>query len=147
MMNPEHLEGMLEEMIEIYKNPKIIKFLHLPVQSGSNEVLRVMGRKYTVEEFENMVGRFREALDNIGERSEHKLIISTDIIVGFPSETEEQFKETVSLVERIKPEVLNISKFYARPGTRAKKMKQLASEIIKKRSVEVSRIFEEIRKL
>ncbi len=137
MGNPEHTRKYLNELIEVYKNPKIMKFVHLPLQSGSNRVLNDMKRKYTAEEFEFIVNGFREEIPGI--------TISTDIIVGYPAESEEDFQQTVDLVKRLRFEVINISKFASRPGTYASKLKQLSSQIIKQRSVELSIIYREIR--
>ncbi|MBT3984665.1 tRNA (N(6)-L-threonylcarbamoyladenosine(37)-C(2))-methylthiotransferase [archaeon] len=126
MANPEHILPILKELIEVYKSDKIIKFIHIPVQSGSNKVLKEMGRKYSVEQFKKIVKAFREEIKDIH--------ISTDIIVGFPSESDKDFQGTLDLLEDIKPEVLNVSKFAPRPKTEAANMKQLKSEVIKDRS-------------
>jgi len=126
MANPEHILPMLKELIEIYKKDKMIKILHIPVQSGSNKVLKEMGRKYTVEQFKKIVKEFRKNIPNIH--------ILTDIIVGYPTESEKDFRATLTLLEETKPEVLNTSKFAPRPKTEASKLKQLKSQIIKERS-------------
>lgn len=137
MGNPEHVKKYVDSLVEVYKSPKIMKFVHLPVQSGSNKVLNDMKRKYTTEEFENIIKKFREAIPGI--------TISTDIIVGYPIETDEDFRQTIGLVKRLKFEVINISKFASRPRTLASKLKQLPSQIIKQRSVELTKIYKEIR--
>ena len=137
MMNPWHTKRILSELIEVYKNNKIIKFLHIPVQSGSDNLLMKMRRTRNIEDFRYIVKIFREKISAI--------TISTDIIVGYPEETEEDFQLTIGLIKEIKPEVVNISKFSSRPGTYASKLKQLSSQIIDKRSVELTRIYKEIR--
>ncbi len=134
MMNPDHVISMLDELIEVYKNPKIFKFIHIPVQSGNNEILQLMKRKYFVGDFKKIVDRFRESFDHI--------TISTDIIVGFPTETKEQFQNSLNLVEEIKPNVINISRFNPRPGTDAAKMEQLSGEEIKNRSRLLTSVFD-----
>ena len=136
MGNPEHTRKYLNELIEVYKNPKIFKFIHFPVQSGSNKVLKDMKRKYTIEEFESIINKFRENIPGIS--------ISTDIIVGYPTETEEDFQQTLNLVKRLKFEVINISKFASRPNTIASKLKQLPSKLIKERSIELTKAYKEI---
>ncbi|MBU0470769.1 MAG: tRNA (N(6)-L-threonylcarbamoyladenosine(37)-C(2))-methylthiotransferase [Nanoarchaeota archaeon] len=136
MMNPDHLSKIQDKLIEAYQNEKIFKFLHLPVQSGNNEILTRMVRKYTVEEFKNQIKAFRKAIPNIN--------IMTDIIVGFPGETEEQYWDTLNLVREIMPDSVNISKFWARPKTPAAKMKPLPGEVIKHRSKVLSEIFNNI---
>src|SRR3989344_8285 len=127
MMNPEHVIKYLDELIEIYKNPKIIKFIHIPLQSGSDKVLKEMNRGYTVKQYKTIVKKFGKEIPNIH--------IITDLIVGYPSETEKDFKETLKIVKELKFNVVNISKFSPRPGTKASKLKQLTSQEIKKRSV------------
>ncbi|MBI4158674.1 tRNA (N(6)-L-threonylcarbamoyladenosine(37)-C(2))-methylthiotransferase [Candidatus Woesearchaeota archaeon] len=125
MMNPWHVRRMLNGLIEVYKNDKIEKFLHIPVQSGSNMILREMRRNHTKEDFINIVHKFRSDFKGIS--------IITDIIFGYPTETEEDFKETLDLIREIKPEVVNLSRFSSRPGTGANKLKQLPTEILKER--------------
>ncbi|MEM1586526.1 MAG: tRNA (N(6)-L-threonylcarbamoyladenosine(37)-C(2))-methylthiotransferase [Candidatus Bathyarchaeia archaeon] len=126
MMNPNHAIKMLPELIDIYKSERIFKFLHLPVQSGDDEVLRMMNRKYTVEEFKRIVNSFREEISDI--------TIVTDIICGFPGESEEAFKRTLQLIKDVKPDIVNISKFFPRPNTPAARMKQIDSREVASRS-------------
>lgn len=127
MMTPNVAEPILNDLIKAFQDEKVFKFLHLPVQSGNDEILEHMNRHYTVEDFENLVSRLREGIPGLS--------LSTDIICGFPGETADQFQDSVELVEDIKPDVLNISRFGSRPGTEAEKMpdKVSASEI-KRRS-------------
>ncbi len=136
MMNPLHIKPFLDELIEAYKSEKFFKFLHLPVQSGSNEVLRHMRRGYRVEDFVFFVNRFREEIPDI--------TISTDIIVGYPTEREKDFRKTVSLLKKVKPDVVNLSRFTARKGTIAASLKQLDSKIVNERSKKVHEIVRKI---
>ncbi len=133
MMNPTPLTAILDELVEVFKNKKIKKFIHIPVQAGSNKVLKEMNRKYTVEDFKKIINKFRKEIPGI--------IVSTDIIVGYPTETKADFEETVKLVKEMKFEVLNLSKFASRPGTIASKMKKLPTQEIKRRSVEIDRLY------
>jgi threonylcarbamoyladenosine tRNA methylthiotransferase CDKAL1 len=126
MMNPNHVLKFLDELIEAYQDPKVYKFLHLPVQSGDNEVLRRMGRNYTVEEFEEIVREFRKRIPGLN--------LNTDIIVGFPGESDEAFQNTVELVKRVRPDKINVSRYSPRPGTIAAKWKQLPGWKVKERS-------------
>jgi len=128
MMNPTYVknEEMLDELIDAMKNNKIQKFVHIPVQSGSNEVLKAMRRGYTVSDFEKIVMEFRKKIPN--------LLVITDIIVGFPTENEKDFNETIELIKRVKPEKVNISKFGARPDTDAAKMEQFDVKVVNERS-------------
>ncbi len=136
MMNPNHMKPILGELIEIYKNPKIYKSIHIPVQSGSDKILKSMRRGYKVKNFEKIVKEFRKIFPNI--------TLSTDIIVGFPSEKESDFKETIEMIKRVRPDIVNISKFAPRPRTKAKRMKQLDNMVIKKRS---KRLADLVRKI
>jgi len=126
MLNPNHALEFLDELIEIYKHPNMFRFVHLPVQSASNKILKLMNRKYRVEDFVRIVKKLRKAIP--------KLTIATDIIVGFPGETEEDFKRTYNLLQELRIPVVNLTKFCPRPGTPAKRMKQLDTKIIKQRS-------------
>jgi len=133
MMNPEHAIKIIDELVEIYKDKRVIKFIHIPVQSGSSKVLEDMGRKYKVKDFVGIVNKFRKEIPEI--------CISTDIICGYPTETENDFEKSILLIKKTKPNVLNISKFASRPGTKASKLKQLSSETIKNRSRRMSELF------
>lgn len=126
MMNPTHIKPILNELIEIYKHPKVYKFIHIPVQSGSDHTLLRMKRGYETKDFERIVKEFRKSLPNI--------TLSTDIIVGFPGERENDFKETFGLIKRTRPDIVNLSKFGARPKTEAARMKQVDNKITKGRS-------------
>ncbi|MFX0133484.1 MAG: tRNA (N(6)-L-threonylcarbamoyladenosine(37)-C(2))-methylthiotransferase [Candidatus Hodarchaeota archaeon] len=127
MMNPKSLIPILKKLIEIYSHPNLYKFLHLPLQSGDNEILVVMNRNYTTENFVKIINEFRSKFP--------LLTLSTDLIVGFPGETEEQFKNSLNLLEMIQPDIVNISRFGLRPKTKAKEMSnKISAEIIKNRS-------------
>ena len=127
MMNPNHVLNMLEDLIHVFKSDKVFKFVHLPVQSGDNQVLGLMNRFYSVEDFEEIVCRFREEIPEV--------TLATDVICGFPGESDEAFGRTLKLVEDVKPDVVNVSKFFPRPGTVAEKMRsRLSSRDVKVRS-------------
>ncbi len=131
MLNPEHLNKYFDQLLDTYKSEKIYKFIHLPVQSGSNRVLRDMKRNYTIEEFEGYVKEIKEKVKGIG--------IETDVIVGYPTESSEDFEQSNDMLERIKPMVTNISKFGSRPHAVASKLKQIGNLEMKKRSTEMAR--------
>jgi threonylcarbamoyladenosine tRNA methylthiotransferase CDKAL1 len=140
MMNPMHLLDILEPMVKVYKNDKVFKFLHVPVQSGNNQILESMKRKYPVEDFRKIVNMFRNNIPN--------LTLSTDIICGFPGETEGQFNDSLKLVKELRPDLLNISRFQARPGTEAAKMEgQIDGGTTKKRSRLLTDIFTNISRM
>jgi threonylcarbamoyladenosine tRNA methylthiotransferase CDKAL1 len=128
MMTPNLVTEMQSRLIASFDNPKIFKFLHLPVQSGDDTVLQHMHRFYTAAEFKGIVNTFRNEFP--------QLTLATDVIVGFPGENAEAFKNTLKLLEEVKPDVVNVSKFFARPKTVAAKMKDglVEKEEIKRRS-------------
>jgi len=136
MLNPRHALQMLDGLIEIYQDNKMFKFIHLPVESGNNEILTLMKRKYNIFEFRDMIDKLRNKVENI--------TIATDMIVGFPGETEIQFHDSLQLISEIKPEILNISRFHPRPNTRAFKMKQIDTRKVKNRSREMTWLFNKI---
>jgi MiaB/RimO family radical SAM methylthiotransferase len=129
MMNPMYLPAILDRMVSLfYESDKLFKFLHIPVQSGSDRVLKKMKRGHTSKIFMDAVEAFRGKIP--------EMTISTDTIVGFPSETEDDFKETVDLIERSQPDIVNISRYAARPGTEAFGWKDMRvnSKVSKERS-------------
>jgi threonylcarbamoyladenosine tRNA methylthiotransferase CDKAL1 len=134
MMNPQYVLEYLDELNELLLLDCFFKFLHIPIQSGSDEVLKVMNRKYFVEDIYTVVN---------GLRSVHKNIrLSTDIICGFPNETNDNWKQTMNVLKDLDFCAINISKFYPRKGTLASEMKLLATDIVKSRSKELSDWFE-----
>ena len=127
MMNPFTCLRNIDSILNGYKSSKIYKFLHLPVQSGDNTILKKMNRKYNVEDFLVIIDKFRSSYPDT--------TVSTDIIVGFPTETHSKFKATIDLLNKTKPDITNITRFSARPYTEAKSMKgRIDTNIVKKRS-------------
>ena len=133
MINPSFLVKNFDQLISIFKHEKVYQFLHVPIQSGSDVILKKMKRTYKITKVLESLKILREKVPN--------LTISTDIICGFPGESEEEFDETIKLIEWLKPEILNISKYTPRPGTLAKNMDQVDSRVIKERSIRLSKIF------
>lgn len=139
MANPDHILKILTRLIHSYKNKKVFQFLHLPIQSGNDHILTAMKRNYSAKEFKTIISAFRKEIPDI--------TISTDIICGFPGETEEQFQDSLNLISWLKPLVLNISRFWPREKTPAAKMKpQLVSRIIKERSRKLHQLFRDLGK-
>ena len=136
MMNPMYMPRIKEKLIESYENNKVFKFIHIPVQSGSDKVLHDMKRGHTA-------GTFREIVKKLKSRF-GEFTISTDVIVGFPSETEEDFQKTIQLLDETEPDVVNLSRYSARPGTDAAEWKQIDVAEVKRRS---KVIFEQINKI
>jgi threonylcarbamoyladenosine tRNA methylthiotransferase CDKAL1 len=127
MMTPNMIMDTLEDLIRVFRNEKIFKFLHLPVQSGNNHVLERMRRFYSTDDFRTIIKEFRNAIPAIS--------LATDVICGFPGEDEHSFKDTLTLLEEVQPDVVNVSKFFARPKTSAAEMKDVVPPIeVKRRS-------------
>jgi threonylcarbamoyladenosine tRNA methylthiotransferase CDKAL1 len=139
MGNPDHMPKIDERLIEIYKHPKIFKFLHLPLQAGHDETLKEMKRRYTVEEFITTVNKFKNAIPNIN--------LMTDIIVGFPTENDNHYWGTLEVIRKIVPDSINISRFWSRPGTPAADLKQLPGDVVKHRSKVLTDILHNISRM
>ncbi|KAM5298328.1 threonylcarbamoyladenosine tRNA methylthiotransferase [Ctenodactylus gundi] len=133
MTNPPYILEHLEEMAKILCHPRVYAFLHIPVQSGSDSVLMGMKREYCVADFRRVVDFLKEKVPGI--------TIATDIICGFPGETDQDFQETVKLVEEYRFPSLFINQFYPRPGTPAAKMEQVPAQVKKQRTKDLSRVF------
>ncbi|TFG22497.1 MAG: tRNA (N(6)-L-threonylcarbamoyladenosine(37)-C(2))-methylthiotransferase [Promethearchaeota archaeon] len=133
MVNPKFLINEMDQLNAIFSLEKVYKLLHVPVQSGSNKVLQMMNRDYDIRVIKNKLQSIKDKFPTLS--------ISTDIICGFPGESEEDFGETMDFIRWLRPDILNISKFTARPGTKAKLMKQVDSREIKERSIRLSRLF------
>ena len=120
-----HPWDFTDKMIEVIaKCDNIMPYIHLPIQSGSNEILKKMGRRYTVEEYKTLFNKIKEYMPNAS--------ISTDIIVGFPGETEKDFNDTLDIVNELKFDLAYTFIYSKREGTPASKMEDNVSEEEKK---------------
>ena len=120
-----HPWDFTDKMIEVIsKCENIMPYIHLPIQSGSDRILKLMGRKYTKEEYLELVKKIRDKIPGVS--------ITTDIIVGFPGETEEDFLETLEVVNLVKYDLAYTFIFSPREGTPASKMKDETSLEVKK---------------
>ncbi|XP_023225944.1 threonylcarbamoyladenosine tRNA methylthiotransferase-like [Centruroides sculpturatus] len=134
MTNPPYILEYLEDMAKILSHPRVYSFLHIPVQSGSDLVLTDMKREYCIDDFRHVVDFLRERVPGI--------TIATDIICGFPTETDKDFECTMKLVEQYKFPSLFINQFYPRPGTPAAKMKRIPAQEVKKRTKRMTELFQ-----
>lgn len=114
MGNPRHVCGYADALLECFQDKRIYKFIHIPVQSGSDNILKAMNRRRTAEDFRRLAEEFNKRFP--------LATLSTDLIVGYPGETESDFRETLRLLEETRPTVCNITRFVARPGTAAARM-------------------------
>jgi len=115
MMNVDTLKPIKSDLMDLMEDRRIYTFLHLPLQSGSDKILKKMNRNYTVNEWKNTVEDFKKRFSD--------LTLSTDVIVGFPGETEEDFDKTKKIITETKPDVINVTRFSPRKGTKAAEMK------------------------
>ena len=134
MTNPPYILAHLPAVAEAMRHPSVYAFLHVPVQAGSDAVLDRMRREYTVREFETVCDYLLAAVPDI--------TIATDVICGFPGETEEDWNRTMALMRKYDFREVHISQFYPRPGTPAARMKRVDTKEVKRRSRELTKYVE-----
>lgn len=132
-----HPKDFTDDVIDVIsKSKKISRLIHVPLQSGSTNVLKEMNRKYTKEQYLDLIKRIRDKIPDV--------VFSTDIIVGFPGETEEDFEDTIDVVKQVNFEQIFMFIYSRRVGTRADKMEnQIPEEIKHKRFDRLKQVFEE----
>uniref|UniRef100_A0A182T5Z5 tRNA-t(6)A37 methylthiotransferase n=1 Tax=Anopheles maculatus TaxID=74869 RepID=A0A182T5Z5_9DIPT len=133
MTNPPYILEHLDEMAKVLSHPRVYSFLHIPVQSGSDTILGDMKREYCVKDFERMVDFLRAQVPGI--------TIATDIICGFPGETEADFEDTLALCRKYQFPSLFINQFFPRPGTPAAKMTKVPANEVKTRTKRLTDLF------
>jgi len=136
MMNPGYVNKILDNLVLSFKSEKIYKFIHLPLQSGDDWVLKRMNRGYCVDDFLRIASCFRKNFKDV--------LLATDIIVGYPEETEESFRKTLDLIEEVKPSIVHIFRFSKRKGTKAASLKDYPDRIKKKRSRELNNLCKKV---
>ena len=136
MLNPMLVSGRSKEMAEAWGDSRTYKFMHLPIQSGSQKILNSMTRDHALEEFWEVVEVFRDYYP--------EMMIITDIITGFPGETDEDHQETVKLLNKLSPDLVNVTRFSPRKGTPASRYKRIDGRIVKKRSRELTNLRKEL---
>jgi len=132
-----HPKDVTKDLIEAHKNcKKLMPILHLPVQSGSSNILKAMNRKHTIQEYSEIINKLRDAKPNIK--------FSSDFIIGYPGETETDFEQTIELIEKIK--FINSYSFIysVRPGTPASELTNVETEVAKKRLIKLQKVLEKI---
>jgi len=139
MASPNTFRKISDEILDLIRNEeRIYNFVHIPLQSGSNRILELMNRPYTVEEY---VDLFKKARKKLGQDS----TIATDIITAFPTETEDDHQQTIKILTELKPDFTNISRYGDRPGRPATQLRpKIHSKIAKRRTKE---IFEIVKKI
>ena len=119
MGNPRHVLGYQEALLDCFTDERVYKFIHIPVQSGSENVLKAMNRRHTARDYATLAHAFTERFS--------KFTLSTDLIVGYPGETAADFNDTLELLKETRPTVCNITRFVARPGTVAAHLESATS--------------------
>lgn len=131
MMNPKSVLPIVDRIADMYLEPKVFKFLHLPLQSASDSLLEHMERGYSLDDFRSVVGRVRKTVPLV--------TLSTDLIVGYPGETEDDHRDNLSIISELKPDIVNVTRFSPRPGTKAADAdKQVVGWKAKDRSREIT---------
>lgn len=126
MMSPKYVKTILNDLLKLYKDEKLYKFIHIPLQSGDDYLLNEMNRGYTVNDFLEIVSEFRKI--------DTDTILATDIIVGHPKESEKCFKNTIKVIKKTNPDVLHVFRYSKREGTKDSKLKELKTQTKKERS-------------
>uniref|UniRef100_A0A914EF09 tRNA-t(6)A37 methylthiotransferase n=1 Tax=Acrobeloides nanus TaxID=290746 RepID=A0A914EF09_9BILA len=138
MTNPPYILDHLEEIAEILNHPRVYSFLHIPVQAGSDSVLLDMKREYTINHFCQIVDYLKQKVPNI--------YICTDFICAFPTETVEDFQESLELVKKYEFPSLFINQFYPRNGTPAARLKKHTTIEARRRTSEMTKLFHSYRR-
>lgn len=133
MTNPPYILEHVEEIAKILNHPRVYKFLHLPIQSASDPILAAMRREYCRADFCHVVDYLREHVPGV--------TIATDIIAGFPGETEEDFQESFELCRKYVFPSLFINQFFPRPGTPAASMERIHPQKVKERTRQLDKLF------
>jgi MiaB-like tRNA modifying enzyme len=136
MANPDTLQPILDVFIEVLKHPKVFKYVHIPMQSADDNVLKLMKRRYTYDQFKDIVTELRRKIP--------ELMIATDIIVGHPGEDEEAFEKTLKAVSELMFDKVHIAQYTIRPRTEAASLPQVLEPIKKSRSKRLNEVVERV---
>jgi tRNA A37 methylthiotransferase MiaB len=138
MMSPDTFMNIMDRLIDVMRDHRVFKFFHLPMQSASDKVLKLMGRKYTFDEFKRIVERVRrEFLDPT---------VATDVLVGFPGEEEEDFELTLKALKELAFERVHLAAYTPRPLTLGARMKQVREDVKGRRVKRAMKVIEEVGK-
>lgn len=133
MMHPKSLHREFEDIVRVFKeNEKIYNFIHLPVQTGSPKVLREMNRLHTMDTFKDMCNTFKKEIPDLS--------LATDIIIGYPTETDDDFNQTIDLLKEVKPDIIHISKYMHRPGAKSSNLEEISHQKMKERSHKLNEV-------
>jgi len=136
MMTPEQAMSIVDGLVEALKMEKVYKFVHLPVQSGSDKVLKLMNRKYAIDEYKRLVKELRSKVPGLS--------VTTDIIVGHPGEDEEDFQQTLDLMKELRFERIHLAMYSIRPNTVSAGLPQVPDSVKKERMKTAMGLYESI---
>lgn len=136
MMTPEQAMSIVDGLVEALKMEKVYKFVHLPVQSGSDKVLKLMNRKYAIDEYKRLVKELRSKVPGLS--------VATDIIVGHPGEDEEDFQQTLDLMKELRFERIHLAMYSIRPNTVSAGLPQVPDSVKKERMKTAMGLYESI---
>ncbi len=137
MFNPDLVLGIIDDLLDVMDSKHFFKFFHAPLQSGSDRILRLMRRRYTTDVWLSIINVIRNRFPDA--------TISTDIIVGFPGESDDDFQQTIEIIRRTRPQIVNISKYGDRPKTAAScSTEKIDTHTKKERSRSLSKLVHEI---
>ena len=136
MMTPEQAMSIVDGLVEALKMEKVYKFVHLPVQSGSDKVLKLMNRKYTIDEYKRLIKELRSKVPGLS--------VATDIIVGHPGEDEEDFQQTLDLMKELRFERIHLAMYSIRPNTVSAGLPQVPDSVKKERMKTAMGLYESI---
>jgi MiaB/RimO family radical SAM methylthiotransferase len=136
MMTPNQAMEIIDDLLDVYRDERVFKFFHIPVQSGDDRVLKIMNRRYTVAEFKELHSKVKAKYPSS--------LFATDIIVGHPGEDEEAFMNSVRLVEELKFERVYLAQYSIRPRTASASMPQVPEPVKKERSLRIQEVIKRV---
>ncbi|MEM4922264.1 MAG: tRNA (N(6)-L-threonylcarbamoyladenosine(37)-C(2))-methylthiotransferase [Sulfolobales archaeon] len=136
MTNPDTVAGLIDDLVEVLNEPRVYRYIHIPLQSADDRVLKIMKRKYTYDDFREIVQELRRKVLGI--------TIATDIIVGHPGEDEDAFQRTATAIIELQLDKVHIAQYTIRPRTLSAAMDQVPEHVKKLRSKVLSKIVEEV---
>ncbi|MEM1903688.1 MAG: tRNA (N(6)-L-threonylcarbamoyladenosine(37)-C(2))-methylthiotransferase [Acidilobaceae archaeon] len=136
MMTPESALETIDDLLDVYRDSRVYKYFHIPVQTGDDRLLKIMGRKYSVEDYKELYKKIKNRFPDA--------VVATDIIVGHPGEDEKSFEKTVELLLELRFEKVHIAQYTIRPHTKASVLPQVSDSVKKERSTKLSKLVESI---
>ena len=138
MMSPDTFSEVADRLMDVMRDPRVFKFFHLPLQSASDKLLRLMGRRYTYSDYVKLIDKVRRTFNDPS--------VATDIMVGFPGEEEEDFEITLKALRELAFERVHLAAYTPRPLTLGARMKQVREDVKSSRVKRAMRVVEEVGK-